>query len=214
MTALPWMLVRLALETGAHHAAADSDRLALMEVRTIEQYRSGLARIYGFECAVEDAIVRIADLEAAVLVGRDKAELLEEDLLALGLPGQAIVTIPRLANVPLRSPAHAIGWLFVIERATLFAGVLRRQIERTLGASVAGAVHYLSAYERPGARFRALGEHLGTYALRYTPESIVSAANEAFRAQRQWYRADRPVIAPLSLPVAGDVGVRASHSSG
>lgn len=165
-----------------------------MHAKTVAEYRAWLARIYGFECAVEDAILRVADLDGGVVLGRDKAELLEEDLLVLGFPGETLALIPRLAHVPIRSPAHALGWLFVLERATLLAGLIQRQVVRTFGASLAGAVHHLSAYDRPGARFRALGEHLGHYARRVTPGSIVASATDAFRAQRQWYGADRPVL--------------------
>ena len=184
----PWMLLRLAIETATHHAAADEDRLSLMDVKTRAEYRSFLVRIYGFEHAVEAAIMRVKDLDPEVMRGRLRGEYLEHDLLSLGLSSEVLAWLPRLTNVPIRTAPQALGWLFVLERSTLVAGILRRHVERALGDSLCGAVRYLAAYgEAPGARFRALGERLGAYAHRYTPGMIVAAANDAFRAQRQWY---------------------------
>lgn len=184
----PWMLLRLAIETATHHAAADDDRLSLMDVKTRAEYRSFLVRVYGFECAVEEAILRVPDLDVDVTRGRLRGEHLKHDLLTLGLTPEVLAWMPRLTNIPIRTGPQALGWLFVLERSTLVAGVLWRHAERTLGDSLCGAVRYLSAYgEAPGARFRALGECLGRYARRYTAGVIVAAANDAFRAQRQWY---------------------------
>ena len=139
--------------------------------------------MYGFEAAVEAAIFR-AGLEPMITHGRFKADLLRADLTELG------VALPALATVTVRTTAHAMGWLFVTERHTLLAGLIRRHVQRTLGAP---PVHYLAAYEdTPGVRFRALGEALGVYAQRFSPRNIIAGANEAFRAQRQWYTHDPP----------------------
>ena len=173
------MLVRLALDTSIHHQQADDDRLSAIELRSARGYGVFLQQVYGFEAAVEAAIAR-ADVEPMFTHGRYKSELLRSDLAALGAP----VDLP-LAEISIRSPAQAMGWLFVIERQTLLSGLVRRHIQRTLADP---PVDYLSAYgETPGIRFRALGEALGIQAQRHTPRAIVAGANEAFRAQRSWY---------------------------
>ena len=173
------MLVRLALDTSIHHHQADEDRLSAIEVRSRRGYRAFLHKVYGFEAAAEAAIARTG-VESMFTHGRFKADLLRSDLAALGE-----TETPLLAEVAIRSPAYAMGWLFVLERHTLLAGLIRRHIQRTLGDAPVG---YLSAYdETPGIRFRALGDALGIYAQRHTPRAIITGANEAFRAQRNWY---------------------------
>jgi heme oxygenase len=174
------MLVRLGLETIVHHAQADDDRLAAMEIKTLHDYRVFLERIYGFEAPAEHAIYT-AGLGSAR--DRGKTSLLVQDLTALGT---ALAGLPSATRINVKSAAHALGWLFVLERHTLLAGLVRRHVQRTLGAGV--PVSYLSAYgETPGARFRALGEELGKYALQWPPSAIIAGTNDAFRAQRTWY---------------------------
>ena len=181
------MLVRLALDTSIHHQQADDDRLSAIELRSVRGYCAFLQRVYGFEAAVEAAIAR-AGVEPMFTHGRYKAARLRSDLTRLGAPAD----IP-LAEISIRSPAHAMGWLFVLERHTLLSGLIRRHVQRTLGDL---PVEYLSAYgETPGVRFRALGDALGVCAQRHAPRSIVTGANEAFRAQRSWYEhGPRPTL--------------------
>ncbi|MBA3502763.1 MAG: biliverdin-producing heme oxygenase [Deltaproteobacteria bacterium] len=177
----PWMLVRLALDTSIHQHQADEDRLSAIDLRSNPGYRAFLHKVYGFEAAVEAAIAR-SGVESMFTHGRYKADLLRSDLAALGATED-----PIRAEVSIRSPAHAMGWLFVLERHTLLSGLIRRHIQRTLGDVPVG---YLSAYnERPGIRFRAFGDALGVCAQRHTPRAIIAGANEAFRAQRSWYEA-------------------------
>lgn len=200
----PAMLVRLGLETSTHHASADEDRLALLDVATVDRYRAFLARIHGFESVVEEALGRMHGLDRDLLAPRLKTKLLRADLAALGASTDEIVRLPRCSNVHLRSVPQAMGWLFVLERHTLLAGVIVRQLERRLGDQVRGATGYLNAYgQEPGRRLRALGDALGACARGYSATAIVAAANECFRVQRQWYAVD-------SL---GTATVRANHRS-
>ena len=67
MSSPPWMLIRLALETRPHHIAADETRLRLMDVRSRAEYRAELVRIYGFEAAVESALLRVKDLDGQLV---------------------------------------------------------------------------------------------------------------------------------------------------
>jgi len=189
MSEVPWMLVRLGHETSAHHGPADDDRLAALDVKSLAAYRDFLVRIYGFEAEVEHVLAHTRQLDTGVLRERMRAARLRQDLLALGLSEANIADIALATNVNVRSAGQALGWLFVIERQTLLSGLVRRHAQRVLGDQVRGALSYLSAYgDTPGARFRALGEALGKYAHRYPPSVIVWSANDAFRAQRHWYR--------------------------
>jgi heme oxygenase len=182
-----WMLLRLGLETQQHHATADADRIALMEVPAPAEYRAQLARIFGFEASVEAALA--ATLEPAVIRERAKAHWLRRDLVALGLSTPELDYLPR-CSVRFTSEAQALGWLFVLERHTLLSGLIRRQLEHRFAAELSAGMTYLSAYgDAPGARFRSLCETLGDYATQQAahPTLIVAGACEAFRAQRQWY---------------------------
>jgi heme oxygenase len=194
------MLQRLSTDTRAHHANADADRLAAMDVASRVEYRTFLARVYGFESAVEDAISKALALDPDVLDGRSKMDCLRQDLEALGLARSEIARLPVAATPKLRSHAQALGWLFVLERHTLVAGVLRRHLQRTI--TDADAFNYFSAYgDTTGARFRSLGEWLARVAQVCASGALATAAGEAFRAQRQWYRSTRSAsVSQTSTP--------------
>jgi heme oxygenase len=182
------MMERLAAETAPHHAACDEARLALMNVTSRAAYRASLLRIYGFESSVERAVLRMRDLDPAFVEHRLRSIRLREDLRALGLTEVEIGCAAYTANICVESSAHAIGWLFVLERQMLVAGVIKRQLERVRGDSIHNAVAYLSSYgDKPGSRFRAFTEDVTKLARRHPPRMIVAGAVDAFRAQRQWY---------------------------
>ena len=185
------MLVRLALETRQHHAEADADRLALMEVRAASEYRAFLARIYGFEVAVETAVEHLPEPDRTFFLTRAKRGQLINDLVALGMSEVEIEMLP-VCGVRITSVAQALGWMFVVERQSLLAGLISRHLERTCPAWIARAGSYLGLYaESTGARFRAFGAACCEHVKRSSaqPGPIASAANEAFRVQHKWYRA-------------------------
>ncbi len=194
MSSPPWMLIRLALETRPHHVAADETRLRLMDVRSRAEYRAELVRIYGFEAAVESALLRVKDLDGQLVRDRLRTDRLRDDLVALGVTPEVVDWLPVARSIPISSASQALGWLYVMERHTLVAGLLRRHIQRMLGKDLCGAVSYLTVAS-PGNRIRELGEAIGRQANERTPASIIAAAHEAFRAQRQWLNANAARVA-------------------
>jgi heme oxygenase len=159
-----------------------------MEVESVAEYRARLARILGFEAAVEGAVAAV--LDATVIRGRMKAHWLRRDLHVLGMTAAELECLPYWPT-RFASMIQALGWLYVIERQTLLAGLIRRQLEHRF-AELHAATSYLSAYgDTPGARFRSLCMTIDEYAAREPrhPTLIVAAASEAFRCQRQWYGA-------------------------
>ena len=201
------MLLRLAIETAQHHQTADDDRLAAMDAKSLDEYRAFLAAVYGFEIRVEQALARIVELDTALLRERLKTGRLREDLSALGLSPTQINQLPTAGNFSFTSAPQALGWMFVLERQSLLSGLLHRELLHSLGEGVRSATRYLTVYgDRPAAKYRELGELLGKFAQRYTPGSIISAAHDAFRAQRQWYltaitTAPAPRRTAISIPV-------------
>lgn len=205
MSTPSWMLVRLALETRLHHKQADSDRLGMMEVATGYAYRACLARIYGLEASVEVALSRVTDIDSSLVRSRVKAGRLRDDLLALGMTQDDIAMLP-LATVHVRTGAHALGWMFVVERLTLLSGLIRRHLSRALPIEMNIASRYLTSYgEAPGAQFRAFGDSVARYANEIHPDAIVAAANEAFRGQRLW-NTSRNDAAEDAVPALARIG--------
>ena len=183
-------LARLEQETRVHHAAADSDRIALLtSPPKIEAYRRFLASVYGFESPVEAAVQMTPGLEAVLdLRGRTGPRLLRSDLVALGVPDPG--ALERCTNVfPFRSPAEALGWLYVVERDAMLHGILLRHLEQRLGDPFARACAYLAGNERAaGVRMRELGRALDIVARApKVAERVVDAACAAFRCQRVWF---------------------------
>jgi heme oxygenase len=215
VSAPPWMLLRLALETHVHHARADEDRLAAMDIKSVADYRAFLLRVWGFEAAIEHVLVRLLG-DDPVVAARCKTQRLREDLIALGVLARDVDALPS-ATLNIRSAPQALGSLFVIERHTLLSGLIARHVRRTLGDELDRALRYLSAYgDTPGAHFRELGDTLGTYAWRYTPSAIVAGANDAFRAQRHWYEPalEVPVVAVQAIQEVRHVDAEVAESAG
>ncbi|MGE5186953.1 MAG: biliverdin-producing heme oxygenase [Acidobacteriota bacterium] len=188
-----WMLARLKQETRPHHGDADTARLApLVTPTSVGSYATYLARIFGFEAAVEDALARTPAL-AVVLAPTcwQRAAWIRDDLLALGLepPGEASLTrFPRIPAFP--SVAHALGWLYVIERNSPLHGIVRRHLARRMPGQIDVASAYLTTTDTLATqRWRALGAVLDEVARDpSSADEAVEAAHVAFRAQQRWLR--------------------------
>jgi heme oxygenase len=180
------MLLRLGFETYVHHATADGDRLELMDVRSKPEYRAMLASILGFESAFEAAL---APLVGTQLRERARAHYLRRDLHALGMTTSAIDCLPQ-CTIRLTSLTQALGWMFVVERHTMLAGLIQRHLIHRYGDQFRDATTYLArCSDSPGARFRSLCATIDNHAAQHDayPTMLVTAAIEAFRCQRQWY---------------------------
>ncbi|MDB4962747.1 MAG: hypothetical protein JWP01_2746 [Myxococcales bacterium] len=183
------MLLRVALETRSHHAAADADRLGILQEPSAARCRGLLGRIFGFEAPVEAAIAHTPGIDPAVLRGRNRMSLLARDLVALGMTAGEIVELPRL-HLPSRfsTATRALGWLYVVERSALVHGLVLRHLVSQLPSTMTGARAYLAAYEgSAGERLRTLGLALGEVARDAgAADAIVEGAKEAFHAQHRW----------------------------
>ena len=177
--------MRLGLETRAYHAAADADRLAILDDPRPERYRAFLEEIYAFEARYEAALIQTPDLEPRVIRQRTKAHLLRADLAALGVTDLAF---PQPDIAPFRHEAEALGWIYVVERNTLVHNLIRRHLWRTMPSTLVVAGSYLGAYgNTPGAQYRDLGFDLDRCARVAIPSQLVLAAIEAFQCQHAWF---------------------------
>ncbi len=179
------MLTRLADETRRHHSAADGDRLVLMVHSSAQKYRSCLEQIYCFEQPVEAALARTPGFDSALLRTHLKTIQLANDLRVLGV---SIDNIAQPAGA-FEDIAQALGWLYVIQRNTLYHGLVLRQLRMLSPDKIQVAGSYLSAFEGvAGARMRELGVVLDRAARRGNGAGrVIAAANEALRSQRHWY---------------------------
>ena len=189
MERLSRTIIQLNLATRGHHVAADTPWLDLM-VPAVSKHRylKHLIQIYGFEAPLEAAFRYTPKLSALIdLRGRTRSGLLAQDLMRLGMSAS------RLADVPQRfttfgTAAEALGWMYVIERATLLHGGVRRYLTQRL-PEVSNATSYLAAYDSAtGLRWNELGNALDAVAS--TPSvthQILRAANQGFRALCSWF---------------------------
>jgi heme oxygenase (biliverdin-IX-beta and delta-forming) len=192
------MLTRLNLETRALHPEADALWVELLAHGTTpDVYRSTLIAVYGFEAPVEAALSLTAGVSAVVpLRPRARTGLLVQDLLTLGCTASFIARLPMCCQiVPYPSVAEALGWLYVVERATLLHETVRRHLE--VAQPSLRAFAYLRAYDgHTGQRWQELGHTLDRVASSEDiAKQIVSAARHAFATQRDWNATEAPVAA-------------------
>ena len=181
-----WVLDYLAQETQPFHAAADGDRLAMLERPEVARYRAYLVHIHGFESCVEAACQETGALDERVVRGHFKAHRLVADLEALG-----IAPAPPPNRLRFADPIEALAWLWVLHRNTLLHGLSYRYLAGKLPGVMAAAGGYLRACAgTAGALMSELGVALDTATRRGAlVERAVVSASDAFRAQRRWYGA-------------------------
>lgn len=182
------MLTRLNLETRSQHAEADGLWIELLSGASESAYIDALVVCYGFEAPIEAAISLTPGVQTVLaLRPRARSGLIVQDLLALGFTPYKIARLPQCCQiVPYRDVAEALGWLYVVERATLIHDGVRRQLQEQLPS--VRAWNYLSAYEgQAGMRWQELGAALDSIAVDGDiANQIVAAARDAFATQRHW----------------------------
>jgi heme oxygenase len=199
------MLTRLNDETQVHHADADADldRYVFRPEATRTDYRTYLARVYGFVVPLEQALMHTPGLDDILdLQARSKSALLLYDLLALGMTLEDVQELPLCLSVPaFKGPAAALGWMYVVERPMLQAAVVRSHLEGTLGRSIVASTAYLSCYAgQAGVRWRELA--LALDRVGSTPvlaDRIASAASDGFRCLLRWKTSDLATASGIRL---------------
>ena len=184
------LLMRLNVATRRWHADVDESWLDLLSPTVSRaDYLAQLVRTYGFVAPFESACKYTPFLERA-LDFRPRAGLIAQDLLSLGLAPAQIATIPQChAMTTFRDVREAIGWLYVVERATLLHDGIRRHLVARL-PELANACAYLSAFDgRVGEHWNTFGRTLDRVGAK--PDAaleIMAAANAGFACMKQWFR--------------------------
>ena len=186
MSHASWMIERLNDATRPHHLAADAAfALLFREDASSSHYLLFLMRVYGFDAPLESALSMTPNLELVIdLRQRYKAGFLAQDLMALGLRPNEVAEIPQCLAIPSFSgTAEALGWMYVVERATLAHSVIRRHLQTKLPRDMGRASAYLQCYTSVvGTRWRTFGSVLDDVArMPSVADRIIEAAVAAFR---------------------------------
>ena len=184
------MLSRLNAETREHHAHADAPWLALLAADVRRQdYIRQLVVTYGFEAPVESALSYTPGL-ASIVKLRDRARsgMLAQDLLGLGYTPLQVTELPQCFSImSFEDVAEALGWMYVVERATLHHDPVRRNVRQRIPTARHATSYLAAAGSLAGTRWQALGivldKHAATAAI---AARIVTAAEHAFRRLRDW----------------------------
>ena len=183
------LIERLQSETASFHAEADADVLGLFADVTAAEYKRYLAKTYGFVLPVEQALTATPGLDRVMDTRRfHKHELLRRDLRGWHMSPTEIDRLPTCTVAAFTRIEDALGWAFVIERATLSHGNLFRHLATVIPGDVAFTSSYLKCYVGTiGERWKAFGTALEVAAPNdECARRVIDAAIAAYRAQRSF----------------------------
>ena len=186
----PSLRQRLKRETTVVHQHLEA-QLGLLDPRLdVQRYRRVLETFYGFYVPVEIDVARLA--AAQVTLGfplRARAQLIERDLLALGLSPTDLARLPRCSDRPELSCVEDLaGCLYVLEGACLGGQVLTRLLHRHLGLTKgSGAAFFAGDEERTLPRWSLVVAWLDELPrIGASSTKIISAATATFNAFARW----------------------------
>jgi len=193
ITALPGTRGLLRAQTAAAHEQLEARLDVFSRLRSLEDYRALLARLYGLYEPLELRLAVVAQASALTLdfATRQKAPLIERDLAALGLDREAMARLPRCTRLPaLTGPAAAFGCLYVLEGATLGGQFVSRHVARELGVDHQGGTAFFSSYgEDVGPMWRKFVTALEHFACDADRQAVVlRSAHETFAVFEAWLR--------------------------
>ena len=147
---------QLKRETADLHQRLETELGLLEPELSLHRYRRVLEAFYGFYAPVEASLARLA--AAGPPLGfplRARSELIESDLLALGLSRRELAELPRCTDLPrLSCPEDLAGCLYVLEGACLGGQVIAPALRQRLGvAKGSGASFFVGDAEGTSARW-------------------------------------------------------------
>ena len=154
----------------------------------MQQYQALLHRLWLFYSPFEDALLGGLSADASAKVAdRRKARWLFEDIQSLGYQSP-IAGDPSLPE--LNSDAERMGALYVLEGATLGGALIRKQLIKTFGDRINGALRFYTGYGSDSSRqwisFRMiLSEMFDTQDISRRND-VVAGANATFLFLEAW----------------------------
>ena len=180
---------QLKRETADLHRRLEIDLGLLESELTLDRYRRVLELFFGFYAPVEAGLARMAAAHPFALPLRDRAALLESDLLSVGLSQREIADLPRCADLPRLSCAEDLaGCLYVVEGACLGGQVIAPVLRERVGvAKDSGASFFIGDAEGTRARWSLFLAWLeGLVRAGSGRAEIVVAARATFLAFARW----------------------------
>jgi len=181
---------RLKRETAAVHQQLEAQLGLLDPSLDVQQYRRALETFYGFYAPVEIDLTRLAAAEMPLgFPLRARAELIERDLLALGLSPADLAALPLCSDRPELSCVEDLaGCLYVLEGACLGGQVVSPLLHRRLGlANGSGAAFFAGDEEGTLPRWTVIVAWLdGLPRTGASTSKIISAASATFDAFARW----------------------------
>jgi len=188
------ILARLKSETRLQHEQLEATVDLFNRVTSLADYRDLLMRLWGFYAPLEQRIERTSASSTPALSWpmRQKAPLLQRDLLALGLNAQAMAQLPQVSSAqlpPLESAAATWGCLYVLEGATLGGAVIARHLQQTFGLHAQNGAAFYNAYGQSiGPMWKSFGEALSEFVIATASDEdeIIRTAGLTFESLRAW----------------------------
>jgi heme oxygenase len=183
---------RLLAELRPQHFEADADLHVLLNPHvTRDAYVRHLRRAYGFEAPLEARLAAFPGLDRSLdLHHRTKTDLIAADLRALGTGVRDVARLPSCKIPVLRDEAEAIGWMYVVERATLLHAAVRAHLATHLPLLFGSASRYVSCYAgetgAAWARFMTTLDRIASTDAGF--DRLLTTARIAFGIRRRWMR--------------------------
>ena len=194
---------RLKRETAAVHQHLEAQLGLLDPGLDVHRYRRVLETFYGFYVPVEIDVTRLAAAEPPLgFPLRARAELIERDLLALGLSPAELAALPLCGDRPQLSCLEDLaGCLYVLEGACLGGQVISPLLHRRLGlAKGSGASFFAGDEEGTLPRWSLVVAWLeGLPRAGAATAKIISAATATFDAFARWVAVARGGVAVVDL---------------
>ena len=186
-------IARLRAETGVLQGRVERDLALFGDAASWLDYRLYLCRMYGFLVPVERALGETPCLTAVISdadLRNDKAALLAEDLVALGVERSQLAQLPRISVPLLDELPEALGWMYVIEAAAVEGEMLARHLEPRLSSELDCASAYLHCYgDDVHARWHEFSAEIDAYVDRAASgacDRIVLAATDCLIRLHRW----------------------------
>ena len=183
---------RLRSATATHHLQLEHHLNLAASTLSLARYTRIIALFYGFYEPLELGLKRLGSVAPALgFPLRARTELLNCDLLALGMGPQAISELPKCTDLPyLRDAEHFVGCLYVLEGAGLGGQVILRALARELKLKERdGTAYFAGERGATAARWKQVLDWLdrvGRSELR--AQTIVESACETFSSLANWAR--------------------------
>ena len=181
---------RLKRDTAAAHEHLEAQLGLLDPGLDLSRYLRVLETFYGFYVPVENDVTRLAAEELPLgFPLRDRAALIERDLLTLGLSAAQVAALPRCSDRPeLTALEDVAGCLYVLEGACLGGQILTPLLQRRLRlAPGSGTAFFAGDEDQTLPRWSIVVAWLdGLPRTGASPAKIVSAATGTFDAFARW----------------------------